>query len=202
MAVTLHFVPLACSIAVRIALDEAGIDARFEQASPRSPDFAGISDKHRVPVLVLDDGSVLTEASAILLWIADQAPQAGLAPERGSPDFYRLLSWLSFTASELHKKSIGPLISTTAPDAVKAYAASLAPADLDVVARHLATNDWLVGNRFSVADAYLFAVLNWLQVTPIPADGWPPIQAFRERMLQRPRVRAAVALEYALFKQA
>jgi glutathione S-transferase len=202
MAITLHFVPLACSIAVRIALDEAGIEARYEQASPRSADFAAVSDKHRVPVLVLDDGTVLTEATAILLWIADRAPGAKLAPERGSTDFSRMVSWLSFTASELHKTSIGPLISTTAPDEVKAYAASLAPADLDVVARHLAAHEWLAGHRFSVADAYLFAVLNWLQVTPLRSDRWPAIEAYRERMLQRPRVRAAVALEYALLKRA
>lgn len=199
---TLYFLPLACSLAARIALDEAGIAANYSQVKRGDPGFAAITSTRRVPALRLDDGKVLTEATAVLLYIADRAPPGALAPDKGSAAWYEMVSWLSFTATELHKKSIGPLIATSAPEAVKAHALSQVPADLAVVEAHLKGRDWLASDAFTVADAYLFAVLNWLKATPVDLTAYPIIAAYHGRLLQRPAVSAAFALEYQLYRAA
>ncbi len=113
-----------------------------------------------------------------------------------------MLSWLSFVGSELHKSSIGPLIAKNTPEAVRAHAFSLVPRDLAVVEAHLKDREWLVGAACTIADAYLFAVVNWLSATSVDRTAFPAIAAFHERMLDRPSVAAAYRAELDLYRKA
>src|ERR1700759_2215715 len=157
----LYFSPLACSLASRIALNEAGVDVRYHLADiwtktlpGTGGDFRSISPKGAVPVLVLADGEVLTENAAVLQYIADLRPELGLAPPPGDPERYRLQEWLSFVGSEIHKGFLFPTFWYK-DDAAKAAARGRIGQSGSVAATHLAGREYLVGDRFTVAGAYL-----------------------------------------------
>ena len=198
----LYFSPLSCSLASRItayetaaAVDLVEVDPTTKRTSTGA-DYREIHPLGLVPTLVADDGARLTENVAVLLYLADRAPAAALAPRDGLART-RLVQWLSFIATELHK-SFAPLFDPAAPDAVQAYQrARLAPR-LAHVDAHLAGQPWLV-DGYSVADAYLFAILNWTQVTAIPLADYPALAAFHRRALERPAVARAFAEERALY---
>ena len=199
----LYFSPSACSLSPHIALREAGInfqlvkvDLKNRKLSADGGDFTKINPKGYVPVLELDDGSLLTEGPAIVQYIADQKPEAGLAPTPGALERYRLQEWLTFINSEIHQ-GFSPLFNPTTPDGYKALARENLNGRLAFVAEHLAKNDFLLGERFSVADGYLFTVLNWTQWTGIDLAQWPSLVAFQERVGSRPAVKAALAAEAA-----
>ena len=162
----LYFSPLACSLATRIAIYEAKADADFHRVDTRAgrtadgADYTRINPKGLVPALKTDEGEVLTENAAILQYIADRYPKAGLAPD--GFERYRLQQWLSFVGTELHKLVFQPLFSPTAPDAVKALSRELAKPRFAYLDEHLEGREYLL-DRFSVADCYLAAVLNWPQ---------------------------------------
>jgi glutathione S-transferase len=205
----LYFHPMACSLASRIALREAGIVAQYRPvdvvrrtAAGDSADFPKISAKGQVPVLVLDDGSVLTEGAAVLQRIADMNPQAGLAPPPNDPARYRLQEWLNFIATELHKAVLAPIFSRDTPEAVKDFARSRARKVFPIAAERLETSAHLMGERFSVADAYLIWVLLLARVGGIDLSDWPSLTAYFDRMLQRPNVRDAIAEERHLAQAA
>jgi len=199
----LYFSPMACSMATRISLYEAGARAEFVEVDPktkRTPDgadFRSINPLGLVPTLRTDDGEVLTENAAILQYVADQHPHAELAPAEGLART-RLQQWLCFIGTELHKALFAPLLDASAPAEVRDYALRKVPSRLEVVARHLADREHL-GDRFSVADAYLLTVLGWTVVTPIDLRQWPSLTAYLARVRERPSVARALREERELY---
>ena len=168
-----YFAPLACSMATRIALTEAGgtinwieIDPTNKKVLATGEDYLTINPLGMVPALRTDDGEVLTENAAILQYVADRFPAAGLAPPASDAiGRARLRQWLSFIGAELHKGLMIPLLDRKAPEAVKAWALRRYASRLAYLNQHLSKRDFLL-DRFSVADAYLATVLNWTQATP------------------------------------
>ena len=199
----LYFAPLACSMATRIALYEAGGNANYiardrNKRLPDGSDFLAINPLGMVPTLRTDDGVVLTENAAILQYVAERFPAAELAPTSGM-ERARLHQWLSFIGTELHKAVFLPLLHRQAPAEAKAWAAGLADARLAIVEKHLTGREFLL-DRFSVADAYLYTVLNWSTATPVTFDRFPAIQAYIARLQARPSVAKALGEEFALYK--
>ena len=200
----LYFYPMACSLASRIALMEAGIEARYHLADiwtkkvrEDDSDFRAVSPKGAVPVLVLDNGERLTESAAVLQYVADLKPGAALAPPPGHPDRYRLQEWLSFTGAEIHKAFLFPTFWYK-DDAAKAAARERIGRTLSVAADHLTGRTYLVGDRFTVADAHLTWALLLLRPAGLDVANWPALADYLARMRARPAVKAAIEAEKAL----
>jgi glutathione S-transferase len=195
----LYFSPLACSLATRIALYEAGADATFVEVDSKTKmteegiDFHTIHPLGLVPALEIEPGEILMENAAILQFVAERFPQARLAPEdaRGRA---HLQQWLSFIGTELHKAIYLPLLDKTASAEVKAYALAKAESRLGWLAQKLEGREFLL-DHFTVADAYLFAVLNWSAVTPVDLKLWPAIRAYHTGLQNRASVTRAFAEE-------
>ncbi len=201
----LYYSPLACSMATRIALYEAGADAGFVGVDTRAKrladgsDFLAINAMGQVPVLRTDDGELLTENPVVLQYVADRYPESRLAPRDGMAR-YRLQQWLNFTTSELHKAVFVPLLDPAANDGAREYVRQKADVRLGYLDRYLQGRDYLL-DRFTVADAYLVTVLNWATYTGIDLAKWPAIKAYMDRMYQRPSIAKALAEEMDLHKQ-
>jgi glutathione S-transferase len=202
----LYFWPMACSLASRIALTEAGLEARYRPVDiftktvlEEGGDFRAVSAKGAVPALVLEDGQVLTENAAVLQYIADLRPARGLAPPPGHVDRYRLQEWLSFVGSEIHKGFLFPTFWYD--DAAKACARQRIGQTLAIAARHLEDRPFVVGESFTVADAYLAWSLLLLRFGGVDVGEWQVLAAYLERIRQRPSVARAVALEQKLRKE-
>ncbi len=204
----LFFAPLACSMSSRIALAEAGaavnlleVDTHAGRVLATGADYRQINPLGYVPALRLDDGTVLTENAAILQFIADEHPAAGLAPPKSDPlARARLRQWLSFIGTELHKGLMLPLLGCETPPEVKAWTIRKYSSRLAYLDDKLAGREFLL-DRFSVADAYLATVLNWTRATPeIDLAAYPKIKSYLERMRKRPSVSAALALEVPLYQ--
>ncbi|MDO8321344.1 MAG: glutathione binding-like protein [Phenylobacterium sp.] len=204
----LYFSPLACSLASRITVYEAGAESAVAlqrvdtktQTTADGADYRAINPKGMVPALRTPSGDVLTENAAILPFIADQFPGANLAPA-GGIERSRLAQWLSFIGSELHKTVFTPLLSPKANDGAKTYAREAAPGRLAYLDAHLTDRDYLL-DRFSVADAYLTAVLNWAPFVGIDLATWPNVAAYYARVTARPHVARAMREEMGLFQAA
>jgi glutathione S-transferase len=201
----LYFSPLACSMATRIALNEAGASARFIQVDLRAKrvledgaDFLAVNGMGQVPVLRTDAGELLTENPVVLQYVADRFPGAGLAPETGI-ERYRLQQWLGFTTTELHKAVFVPLLDPKSSEGAKSYAREKAPQRLAHLGKHLQGREFVL-DRFTIADAYLATVLNWAQYGGVELAPWPAVHAYYHRMLERPSMARAVAEEMALYK--
>ena len=202
----LYFWPMACSLASRIALMEAGIEARYHLADiwtktvvEGGGDFRAISPKGAVPVLILGNGERLTESAAVLQYIADLKPELGLAPPPGSPDRYRLQEWLSFVGGEIHKAFLFPTFWYK-DDAAKASARERIGGSVSIAAEHLTDRPYLVGERFTVADAHLTWSLLLLGRGGVDIAQWPSLTGYLERMRERPQVKAAIEHEMQLWK--
>jgi glutathione S-transferase len=204
--ITLYHAPLACSLASRISAYEADIPLEFVEVDTKTQrtqdgrDYRQVNPLGLVPTLQLDDGQLLYENIAILQHLADLAPAGGLAP-RGAPGSLaraRLTQWLAFVSTELHKAVFGPLLGADIADSVKEYALSLVELRFAHAARALAEREFLF-DAFSVADAYLFTVLNWTQVTPIELKRWPELTRYVERLRERPSVKRALGEEIPLY---
>ena len=197
----LYYSPFACSLAAHITCREAGLEVdlqRVELSSKRvegGADLFALNPMGQVPTLVTDDGSTLMENSAVLAYLADRVPERGLAPARDDAARYELTRWLSFVATEIHKKGLALIFAPDSPDAVKDYARASLARPLGVVARYLADRDVLVGAQFSVADAYLFWALTIAPHGGVSLDPYPALAAYQARGLARPAVRAAVRFE-------
>lgn len=197
----LYYSPGACSLATHIALQEAGVAHTLEKVDLRSKrtasgeDFTAINPYGYVPAIKLEDGRVLTEGAAILQYIADQFPAARLAPANGSWERYRLQAYLTLINSELHK-TIGGLFAPGLGEDQKAAILAKADARLKVLSADLGSRPYLMGEDFSIADAYLFVVVNWLTVFKIDLASWPVIAAHHARVAARPAVQAALAAEF------
>jgi glutathione S-transferase len=196
----LYYSPGACSLATHITLRELGLPFEAvavdlaKKTTGSGADFNAINPKGYVPVLELDDGSILTEGTAIMQYLADQKPAAGLAPANGTMERYRLQEWLGFINSEVHK-SFGPLFDPAAPVAVKDAARKRIAKRLGFVEKALTGKEFLVGSRFTVADAYLYTVVAWTGAHGIEIAEWPALKAFQARIGARPAVQAAHAAE-------
>ena len=199
----LYFAPLSCSMATRIAIYEAGLDAGFhrvELATKRladGRDYREINPKGQVPALVTDDGQILTEGAAVLQYVADLAPASRLAPPAGSFERYRLQQWLSFIGTELHKGVFYFIFNPASPDAARAFARELVLPRYDHLSAHLEGREFLLDD-FTVADAYLVTSLGWAQPAGIDVAQWPVLAAYADRLRQRPAVARALREELEL----
>lgn len=195
----LYYIPGACSLSPHISLREAGVSFELDKVdagkTASGKDYKTINAKGYVPALQLDSGEVLTEGAAVVQFIADQNPKAGLAPPAGTIARARLQEHLNFIASELHK-AFGPLFNPQASEESKKAAPDQVAKRLDHVESLLADGrTFLLGDTFSVADAYLFVVANWTGPTQIGLDRWPKLKAFVARVAERPAVQAAMKAE-------
>ena len=196
----LYFSPGACSLSPHIVLLEAGLGFTAERVdlagklTAGGADFTAINPKGYVPVLETGDGLRLTEGPAIVQYLADQAPEKKLAPPAGSRARYQLAEWLNFISAELHK-SFSPLFQAGLGEDVKAYARANLVKRFAYVETMLAGRDYLLGEQFSVADAYLFTVTNWAAPVQFDLSPWPQLQAFQRRVAARPLVQQAMREE-------
>jgi glutathione S-transferase len=199
----LYYAPGACSLSPHIALREAGlpfdlikVDLRGKKTEA-GDDFSALNPKGYVPVLELDGGERLTEGPAIVQYIADQAPQSKLAPPNGTLARYRLQEWLNFITAELHKQ-FSPLFNAAVPEEFKAMQRKKLRDRLAWVDGQLEGKSYLMGEDFSVADAYLYTVTNWAQPMNIDLAGLDRLAAYRERVAARPAVQQARRTEGTL----
>jgi glutathione S-transferase len=200
----LYFAPLSCSLATRIALYESDQPAQFHEVELGTKrlkgggDYLAINPKGQVPALRTDDGHFLTEGPAVLQYVADRAPEVGLAPAAGDPARYKLQLWLNYIATEVHKAVFYFLFNPASPPEVKAFVRDvLLPPRYDHLSRHLEGREFLL-DRFSVADAYLVTSLNWAAPAGIDLGRWPVLAAYHRRVLERPAVARALGEELAL----
>ena len=201
----LYFAPLACSMATRITLYEAGAPANFLQVDNKAKrvadgtDFLTINPMGQVPVLRTDSGELLTENPVVLQYVVDQYPDSGLAPPSGMPR-YRLQQWLGFITSELHKLVFSPLLDPRSVDGAKHYATGKVAQRFAYLNAHLQGREFLL-DRFTVADAYLAVVLNWARFAGVDLAQWPAVQDYFQRLGKRPSVARAFAEEFALYQE-
>ena len=193
----LYYTTGACSLASNIALREAGIPFEMSKVDKRTKrvdgvEFVTINPKGYVPALRLDDGQVLTENVAVLQYIADLNPAAKLAPPAGTMERYRLQEWLSFINSEVHK-AFSPLFSSEATEETKTYARNYLAKRLAYLEGALGDNKYVMGDQFTVADAYLFTVLGW--GAHVGVDIGPKLKSYVDRVRARPHVIEAMTAE-------
>jgi glutathione S-transferase len=202
----LYYSPGACSLSPHIVAREAGLPITLVRVDTKGKktiggdDYMTINGKGYVPLLELDDGTRLTEGPAIVQYLADRAPQKKLAPVNGTIERYQLQEWLNFITSEIHKQ-FSPLFDATMPEEAKQKFRDKLAMRFDWVTRQLGDKDFLTGADFTVADAYLFTVLNWTKWTGIDLGRWPGLQRYVERVAARPEVHAALK-EEGLLKHA
>ncbi|KFB71970.1 MAG: glutathione transferase GstA [Candidatus Accumulibacter phosphatis] len=198
--VKLYYTPGTCSLAAHIALRECGLDFELVRVDIRQrkladgSDFSAINPKGYVPVLEIDDGVCLTEVSAIVQYIADRRPESGLAPRPYTLERYQLQEWLAFISSELHK-AFTPLFRPGTPEDYRFRLQENIVARLGYIATRLSDRDYLLGDQFTVADAYLFTVLAWSRAIGMEIAQWPTLLAFQERVGRRQSVRDALEAE-------
>ena len=196
----LYFAPGACSLSPHIALLEAGIAFELCKVDGTTMqiegggDFLTINSKGYVPLLELDNGEFLSEGPAIVQYIADLKPAAALAPAAGTFERYRLQEWLNFITSELHK-GFGPLFDSNLTPEVKQVFKDKLAKNFDWLSAKLNGKPYLMGNKFNVADGYLFTVLNWCQWVGMDIAVWPVLASYQVRVSARPHVQAALKAE-------
>jgi len=203
----LYFSPGACSLASHIISREAGVNVDLKRADTKTKkledgsDYFAVNSKGAVPALRLDNGQVLTEGPVILQYLADQKPESQLLPKAGTLERYRVQEWLNYITSEVHK-TFSPLFNPAANDAVKAYAVQNVEKRFDWIEKQLAGKQYLTGDTFTVADAYLFVVANWSNFVGIDLGRWPALKAFQARVAARPKVQEAMEAEGLIKKAA
>lgn len=196
----LYYAPGACSLSCHIALREAGLKFDLDRVDLKArrtgagKDYLAINPKGQVPALRIDDRTVLTECSAILQFVADQAPKSGLAPAPAGMERYRLQEWLSFVSSELHR-GFSPLFSPDTPAAYRDIAIRRLSTRFDFLEQRLSAVPYLMGDRFTVADAYCYAVLSWARMLKVSLAPWKSVLAYLKRVAEHPHVQAALKAE-------
>jgi glutathione S-transferase len=196
----LYYSPGACSLSPHIALLEAGLPYDLVKVDVRAKklengdDFLKVNPKGQVPVLQLDNGEFVTEGPVIVQMIADQASAKNLAPARDSAERYKLLEWLNFITTELHK-NFSPLFQPVIPDEVKSFFKERIMGKFKYADSKLAGQDYLMGKQFTVADGYLFVMLKWAERTGMDVSALTNLTAFRDRVAARPKVQEALAKE-------
>lgn len=196
----LYFAPGACSLAPHIASSELGIQLDLEQVDLREKktksgnDYWTINPKGQVPMLELDNGERLTEVPVILQYLSDQKPAAGLSPAAGTMDRYRMLEWLNVVTSDMHK-TYGPIFRPTTPDEFKKLSREVIGRRLEWLDKHLAGKQYLMGDKFTLPDMYMFTVLRWSPVVGVDLSRYPNVKAYADRVAARPKVAEALKAE-------
>ncbi|NTX54655.1 glutathione transferase GstA [Myxococcus sp. CA051A] len=196
----LYFAPGACSLSPHIVAHEAGLELQLEKVDTQTKvlqsggDFWKINPKGYVPALELEPGEVLTEGPALVLYLADLRPEAGLVPAEGSRERYRVQEMLGYINSELHK-TYAPLFQPTTPDVTREERTAYLFKRYKLIEERLATRAYLFGDTFGIADAYLYTVTRWGKYVKVDLSGFPNLMAFMERVSARPAVRKALAAE-------
>lgn len=199
------FSPMACSFAGHVLIREAGLPIELRPVSllrKQTEDgraFEDVSAKSQVPVLCFDDGRILTENSAVLQVLADMSPGRGYLPERSNPEGQSTLEWLNFVASELHKHCMYPIFTKGVPAEVQAWSKANLQKKLAFVTNHFAHRQYLAGDAFTIADAYL----GWALMLTLRGGLWTPqegLLAYWNRLVERPAFTEAMEIEEALFK--
>jgi len=196
----LYYAPGACSLAPHIVAEELGskvdlvkVDLGAKKTADGA-DYSKINPKGYVPALGLDNGEVLTEGPVISQYLADQKPQSGLVPPNGTLERYRLQEMLGFINSEIHK-TYSPLFDKTTPQETRDNRVAYLKKRYGVIEQKLAGREYLLGDRFTVADAYLFVVTGWAPHVKVDLSEYPNVQAFQKRVAARPAVQAAMKAE-------
>lgn len=190
----------ACSLSPHIVLREAGLDFTAEKVdlalkkTESGADYLAINPKGQVPALLLDDGSLLTEGVAIVQYLADRVPDRGLIPAAGTLSRYHAIEWLNYIATELHK-GFSPLFNPKTPEEYKAFAREKLEKQFDYLDSVLAKQHFLLGNKFSVADAYLFTILRWAIGMKFDIKKHTQLSAYFDRVAARPAVDATLNAE-------
>lgn len=196
----LFYKPGACSLSPHIVLREAGLDFSIERVdlvtkkTETGADYLSINPKGQVPALVLDDGSLLTEGVAIVQYLADKVPDRHLIAPSGTLSRYHAIEWLNFIATELHK-GFSPLFNPNTPDEYKTIVRERLDKQFSYVDSVLAKHDYLLGKKFSVADAYLFTVSRWANALSLQIKERSHLDQYMARVAERPAVKAALAAE-------
>ncbi|HUT49438.1 MAG TPA: glutathione binding-like protein [Alphaproteobacteria bacterium] len=194
----------SCALAPHIALEWAGADYELElikRSDAREPDFLKLNPIGKVPVLVLDDGTVLTQVVAVLMWIAEHFPDANLNPAAGPDDLYEARKWLTEFNGDIHPAFTPYFLtfryadSKDAQNEVKAHAAQEVDHQLSIVEHHMEGRDWVMGDRRSVLDTYLFVFCLWAGFLPKPLKNYPNLAGFTDRMKADPGVQAAMSAQ-------
>jgi len=196
----LYYTPGACSLAPHIVLCELGLDHELVKVDLKTHttedggDYYAINPKGYVPALGLEYDQVLTEDAVLLQYLAELRPDAELLPPAGSMERWRVLEWLNFISSELHK-GLGALFNPAVTPEWKSAILERVALRLDFINQALKGNAFLCGRHFTVADAYLFTIVNWTGVMKIDLAPWPELAAYQARMAERPAVQQAMRAE-------
>ncbi|MDA8365285.1 MAG: glutathione transferase GstA [Gammaproteobacteria bacterium] len=196
----LYFTPGACSMAPHIVLREAGLQCELQKVdlskhqTDAGEDYYKINPKGYVPALRLDNGELLTEVAVILQYLADQKPGSSLSPRAGTMDHYRVIEWLNFISSEVHKQ-FGPMFNPKITAEWKQNQISALGRRFDYLSERLDGNEFLFGGKFTIADAYLFTILNWTGFLNIDLGKWPLLRDYMAHIAARPAVQEAMKEE-------
>ncbi|MCX7106616.1 MAG: glutathione transferase GstA [Methylococcales bacterium] len=196
----LYYSPGACSLSPHIVTCEAELPLELikvdlnNKLTETKEDFQQLNPNGYVPLLILDDGNQLTEGPAIVQYLADQAPDKKLIPLAGTFERYKAQQWLNFISTEIHK-SFGLLFNPAASDATKELAVDILKKRLAIVAEQLSSQPYLLGETFSVADAYLFVTLSWGQYVNVDISRWPALARYADKISERPAVQKAMKAE-------
>jgi len=196
----LYYSPGACSLSPHIILQESGLKHTTAKTNLKDKTFDGGGDYRQknphgyVPALELDDGTILTEGPAIVQYIADKVPEKKLAPANGTLDRAKMQGWLNFVSTEIHK-GFSPLFNAAMPEEAKKLFREKLLQRFEVLDRHFAKNQYLMGEQFMVPDAYLFTVLNWTKPTNIDIAQFKNLTAYHARIGARPAVQSAMKAE-------
>ncbi len=197
----LYYSKGACSLSPHIVACEAELPIELIEVDLQikrteiGEDFRSINPNGYVPVLILDDGNKLTEGPAIVQYLADQAPQTELVPPAGTFERYQLQQWLNFISTEIHKGGFAPLFNPATPEAAKKIAIATLTLRLETVAERLSNSAFLLGEHFTVADAYLFVTLSWGAYVDVDISRWPVLVDYVAKISARPAVQKALKEE-------
>ena len=203
----LYYAPGACSLSPHIVARELGIPVELKKVNTKDKTIEGggdywkVNGRGYVPALELDNDEILTEGPAIVQYLADHKPDAGLAPKWGTFERYRLQEWLNFLTSELHKQ-FSPLFKPNTPEDYKKIARENIATRFDWLDKQLAGKDYLMGKQFTVADAYAFVLIGWSKFQGIDLARWPNLAAYHTRVGARAKVQEALQAEGLLKKAA
>ena len=198
--IKLYYSPGACSFSPHVVLHESGLPFGTERVDLKTKktesgaDYDTINPKSYVPALIMNNGELLTEGPAIVQYLADLVPEKKLAPPSGTLERYRLQEWLNYISSEIHK-GFGPLFNPATPEEMKTAIKARLAKRFGFAATALEGRDYLMGDTFTVADAYLFTMLRWTHSSGIDISPWPALGKYIERVAARPAVIATLKAE-------
>ncbi|MEO0411712.1 MAG: glutathione transferase GstA [Pseudomonadota bacterium] len=198
--------PFSCALASNIVLKELDLETDYAwvqlstKQTTEGEDYFAINPKGKVPALVLGDGTVLSEGVAVMQFLADENPQVGLLPPPGTAARAKATEWLVYLATELHKKIFYPVFNPGAPRDAKSFAMSMLPEELSYIEATLSEQDYIAGDEFTPADAYLVTILNWAGFLKTDLSAYPATTAYQAKVIQRPSVAAAFAQERTLYE--